>query len=248
MFTIILRILPCVFIFCVVANAVAAPEPKKVQGVDYYILRASPSSVKVIWRDKAGKQLRTFPEVARFVSEDGTRIDTIMNGGIFEPKGIPSGLLIQDSKVLRPVNRQNGKGNFFLKPNGIFLVGSGGARVITTNEYSVSAMNVDYAVQSGPLLLRQGKIHPKFNVNSTSRLHRNGVGVTTTGEVVFIMTNIKSKKFPNLYEFAELFKTLGCPDALFLDGDLSVMKSGDELTKPSSYFGSFIVVEKDLKN
>jgi uncharacterized protein YigE (DUF2233 family) len=170
-----------------------------------------------------------------------------MNGGIFEPGGIPSGLLIQDGKELNPVNRKRGEGNFFLQPNGIFLIGPAGAAVIKTDEYPLEGIAIDRAVQSGPLLLRRGKVHPAFNATSASRLHRNGVGVARNGEVVLAMTDLDSPKFPNLHEFAVLFRMQGCDDALFLDGDISQMRSGAEMNKPSNQFGSIIAVMESSK-
>lgn len=224
--------------------ATAAPEKKTVDGVTYHILHASADSVRILWKDSNGKQMRTLPEAAHDLTSKGHKVDTLMNGGIFEPKGIPSGLLIQDGVELRPVNRENGYGNFFLKPNGIFLISAKGAAVISTEEYPLSGVNVRHAVQSGPLLLRNAKIHPAFNAGSSSRLHRNGVGVAKDGKVVFAMSDFHSPKFPNLHEFARLFQSLGCNDALFLDGDISQMRSGAEVTKPSNLFGSIIAVIK----
>ena len=116
----------------------------------------------------------------------------MMNGGIFEPGGIPSGLLVQDGKEWRPLNRKEGEGNFHLKPNGVFLIGTKGAAVIRTEEYPPQGIVVRHAVQSGPLLPRHGKVHPAFRPQSASRLHRNGVGVTTKGEVVFAMSDFHS--------------------------------------------------------
>ena len=219
-----------------------APEKKTVDGVTYHVLHASPASVRIIWKDENGKQLRDFPSVARYLQDAKLPVDTLMNGGIFEPGGVPSGLLIQDGRELHPVNRNKGEGNFFLQPNGIFLIGSKGAAVIRTDEYPLKGISVHQAVQSGPLLLRHGKIHPAFNAGSTSRLHRNGVGVSANGEVIFAMTDLDSAKFPNLHEFARLFKLLGCDDALFLDGVISKMRSGADLAKPSNRFGSIIAV------
>jgi uncharacterized protein YigE (DUF2233 family) len=230
-----------------VCKAVAAPETKTVDGVDYHILYAPVTSVKIIWKDNNGTPLRTFPAVAEYLKSESLQVDTLMNGGIFEPGGIPSGLLIQNGKVLNPVNRDRGAGNFYLQPNGIFLVGSAGAAVIRADEYPLKDITIQQAVQSGPLLLRQGKVHPAFNANSMSRLHRNGVGVAKNGEVVFAMTDFNSPKFPNLYEFAQLFRTLGCDDALFLDGDISQMSSGAGLNKASNAFGSIIAVTESPK-
>jgi uncharacterized protein YigE (DUF2233 family) len=236
------RIIDLCLTLCLTGVAIAAPEKKVIDGVSYHILKASPSSIRVVWKDDAGNPLRTFPEAARYLTQKNLVIDTLMNGGIFEPGGIPSGLLIQDGKTLQAVNRNAGEGNFFLKPNGIFLISAKGAAVIRTEEYPVADQVIQYAVQSGPLLLRHGQTHPAFNAPSPSRLHRNGVGVTKSGQVVFAMTDFHSPKFPNLHEFAQLFRHLGCDDALFLDGDISQMRSGADVRKPSNPFGSIIAV------
>lgn len=225
----------------------AAPEKQIVDGVTYHVLHAPATSIRIIWKDDNGTALRTFPSVSQFLMRKGVQPDTLMNGGIFEPGGIPSGLLVQDGKELNPVNRNKGEGNFFLHPNGIFLVGNAGAAVVRTDEYPPGGVRIQQAVQSGPLLLRQGKVHPAFKAESGSRLHRNGVGVTKSGKVVFAMTDFHSQKFPNLHEFARLFRTLDCDDALFLDGDLCQMRSGNELMNPSNHFGSIIAVTESPK-
>jgi uncharacterized protein YigE (DUF2233 family) len=228
-----------------VLPALAAPEKKIVDGVTYHTLHAKPAEVRVVWKDAKGGQLETFPQATAHLSGRGETPDTIMNGGIYERGGVPSGLLIQDSRELHPLNRADGKGNFFLKPNGIFLIGDKGAAVIDSTEYPPAGVKITHAVQSGPLLLRNGKVHPQFRAASTNRLHRNGIGVTKDGTVVLAMTDIRSPKYPNLHEFATLFASLGCADALFLDGDISQMRSGEALTKQSGPFGSFIAVVKE---
>lgn len=230
---------------CLSVSSLAAPEKKVVDGVIYHVLNVSPKAVKIVWKDRDGTQFRTFPSVAEYFGREGIVAETLMNGGIFEPGGVPSGLLIQDGKELMPVNRNAGEGNFFLQPNGIFLIGYKGAAIIKTEEYPLKNVQVQYAVQSGPLLMRQGKTHPAFNANSQSRLHRNGVGVTREGKVVLAITDFHSAKFPNLYEFAEFFRSQGCEDALFLDGDISQMKSGLEILQGSNQFGSIIAVMKE---
>ena len=126
-----------VFAGCVGTPAFAGPEERMVDGVAYQILVAKPESVRIVWKDRDGRQLRTFPEVTSYLQSEGLRVETVMNGGIFEPGGIPSGLLIQEGRELRPVNRLDGFGNFFLKPNGIFLTGTKGAAVVRTEEFTL---------------------------------------------------------------------------------------------------------------
>lgn len=224
-----------------------AVEPKQsvIDGVTYHLVTCKASAVQIVWKNQQQQQMRTFSEVAKDFAARQVKLDLLMNGGIFEPGGIPSGLLIQQGKEWCPVNRNKGEGNFFLQPNGIFLIGSKGAAVIATEEYPLKGQKIDFAVQSGPLLLHNDVIHPVFRAESLSRLHRNGVGVTRKGEVVFAITDIKSPKFPNLYEFAVLFRKLDCADALFLDGVISQMHTGAAMLQHSNQFGSIIAVTQE---
>ena len=224
-----------------------ASEKRVINGVSYHIIEVDTNVVKIVWKDNKGRQLRTFSDAGYYLTAQGFTVKTVMNGGIFEPGGIPSGLLIQNGQTLRPLNTNKGKGNFFLKPNGIFYISPAGAFVVPTETYLLKKANAEQAIQSGPLLLFNGKIHSKFNKGSQSRLHRNGVGVLENGKVVFVMTDFDSKKFPNLYEFAQMFRYLGCNNALFLDGDLSQMKSGKDIYKPNNALGSMIAIIEDKK-
>ncbi len=224
------------------AAMAADVEKKVVDGVSYQILRTSPEQVRILWRADDDQPLRTFPAAAAFLEKKDLKPAFLMNGGIFEPGGVPSGLLVQEGKTVRPVNRRDGRGNFFLKPNGILLIGRDRARVIRTDEYPLEGFEVRDAVQSGPLLLRKGRPHPAFNADSKNRLHRNGVGVDAEGRLVFAITGFRSPKMPNLHAFAMLFKSLGCEDALFLDGDISQLRAADQLDRPSNRFGSILAI------
>jgi uncharacterized protein YigE (DUF2233 family) len=116
------------------------------------------------------------------------------------------------------VNVDKGEGNFFLKPNGVFLVTAGGAHVVESSQVGRIREKVDLATQSGPLLVLHGKLHPAFKPNSENRLFRNGVGVHSPRKVVFV----NSEEPVNFDEFARLFRDqLDCPNALFLDGTVS---------------------------
>lgn len=219
-------------------------EVREVDGVDYHIVTAKADAVRVLWKDDEGRSLRTFPAVFGYLRNRGERPVLVMNGGIFEPGGVPSGLLVQAGKELHPVNRAKGRGNFYLEPNGVFYVAKGECGVVRTDEWPVRG-EVREAVQSGPLLLRKGKIHPAFVEGSVNRLHRNGVGVRPDGTIVLAMTDFHSPKFPNLHEFATLFRSLGCEDALFLDGDISRMEREGEAVKDRQAYGSFVVIIGD---
>jgi uncharacterized protein YigE (DUF2233 family) len=227
---------------CFFSSLLAAPETVTRDGVRYFIWKAEPGKVRVLWKDDAGKQLRELPAAKAFLERKGEKPVMLMNGGIFEPGGVPSGVMVQEGKQLLPLNLRDGKGNFFLKPNGVFLISEKGARVIEASKYPAAGERILYAVQSGPLLLENGKVHPAFNKGSDSRLLRNGVGVAENGTVIFAISDSKGERWPNLHGFADLFRSLGCKDALFLDGDISQMRFGETLGKASNQFGSVVAV------
>ena len=80
------------------------------------------------------------------------------------------------------------------------------------------------ATQSGPLLLRNGRVHPAFREGSANRLFRNAVGVPSPDAALFVI----SEAPVNFHEFATLFRdVLRCPDALFLDGTISSLFAPD---------------------
>lgn len=179
--------------------------------------------IRVFWADEQGRPFKQFDRLSRWLNDQGKKLVFAMNAGMFHPDLSPVGLLVVDGKQVSPLNTASGAGNFFLKPNGVFLVTDGGPEVVESTEYSGVRSSVRMATQSGPLLLRRGVIHPAFNPASTSRLIRNGVGVS--GRVaVFVMSN----RPVNFHEMAVYFRdVLRCQDALYLDGVVSRLYSDD---------------------
>ena len=67
-----------------------------------------------------------------------TKLVFAMNAGMFHPDMKPVGLLVIDGHEIAAINRTTGSGNFYLQPNGVFLIDSQGARVLATDEYRES--------------------------------------------------------------------------------------------------------------
>ncbi|MFC5385787.1 phosphodiester glycosidase family protein [Aquamicrobium segne] len=147
-----------------------------------------------------------------------------MNAGMYHKDLSPVGLLIEEGKIKAPLNLDDDKGNFFMKPNGVFLIGKEGqAAVMEAFEYARTMPDTLYATQSGPMLVIDGHIHPRFEWNGKSRYIRNGVGVDRNNQVVLVL----SRKAVSLGHFARLFRDeLKCDNALFLDGAVSAMSRG----------------------
>ncbi len=144
------------------------------------------------------------------------------NGGIFEPDYSTSGLLIQNGELLDSLNLKKGKGNFYLKPNAVFILTDDGLpRLLESSGFEYEGLdNIRIGLQSGPVLLLNNKIHPAFNEQSKNKRLRSGIGINGKGNLVFAI----SKGKVNFYSFAKLFqKELDCKNALYLDGGISEM-------------------------
>ena len=91
-----------------------------------------------------------------------------INASINDSTCSPVGFFVKDYKQINPVNLNNGIGNFYLKPNGAFIVTDNEAVVCESskiNQYN----KVRLGVQSGPMLLVDKVINPQFNQNSVNK-------------------------------------------------------------------------------
>ena len=175
-------------------------------------------NLQLLHRDEAGEPFKRFDRLANWLAPRKEKLVFAMNAGMYHPDFSAVGLFVADGRQVVPLNTTNGNGNFFLKPNGVFALTESGARVIESSEYPAIHEKVTLATQSGPLLLRGGRMHPAFRENSTSGLVRNGVGVPSPQTAIFVI----SEGPVTFYELATLFRDrLHCPDALYLDGTVS---------------------------
>jgi uncharacterized protein YigE (DUF2233 family) len=167
---------------------------------------------------KSGEPYRYFFGLEQELEDDGKVLRFAMNAGMYGEDFRPIGLYIEDGRQVKKLNRRNGGGNFHLKPNGVFYIADGKPGVMETEAFSKSGLKPDFASQSGPMLVVNGKLHPKFSANGTSRKRRNGVGIDEKGNAVFVI----SEDPVTFYEFARLFRDgLNCRNALFFDGSIS---------------------------
>ncbi|CAN5677061.1 phosphodiester glycosidase family protein [soil metagenome] len=178
--------------------------------------------LQLFLQDDKGQPIKSFDGINNWLAPQGKKLTFAMNAGMYHGNLSPVGLFVSEGKPLTELNTAQAEGNFFLKPNGVFLITGNGARVIETSEYLTVKQSVILATQSGPLLMRKGVIHPAFNESGTSRLYRNGVGVPSLDIAIFAI----SEEPVNFYEFATMFRDLlQCPDALFFDGTVSSLFS-----------------------
>ncbi len=227
-------------------------EETEFRGARFIVHRIDPTKEKLelFWRDDKGQPYNTFEKLEATLKSQGKRLKFAVNAGIYAPGFLPEGLHVENGKQLRPLNLKNAPGNFFLKPNGVFFILKNGTPgILESSRFKRSRPAVQLAVQSGPLLLDRGRVHPKFNEPSTNLLLRNGVGVDAKGRIVFACSDRSERGTVgriNLYGFAMLFKALGCENALFLDGDISEIYIRGEtgpLQRTSAFAAIFAITE-----
>ncbi|TAL78215.1 MAG: hypothetical protein EPN75_11545 [Beijerinckiaceae bacterium] len=218
---------------CILALT-AAPVPASAAGGGCHILseagsqyvvcsfdmrqNRNPEEMRLFFAGPGGKPLGGFATLAAILKQRGEILLFAMNAGMFQENLRPVGLFIQAHKQIHPINLRGGGGNFHLKPNGVFYFGGHSAGVMETSAFVKSGLKPEYATQSGPMLVLDGKIHPKILPSGTSEKIRNGVGVRDGHIVIFAI----SEDPVTFYRFATLFRDrLGCPNALYLDGSVS---------------------------
>lgn len=191
---------------------------------DIQTIDLAKTELHLYWKKPDGTPYRTLNELRLALRTQKQKPRLLVNSGIYDKDERPLGLHIENGKTLRKVNRTKGSGgNFGLRPNGVFIIrrASTGltASVVETSAFKESDSIVE-ATQSGPMLLIDGKIHLAFTKRSENKKIRNGVGVDRAGHVVFAI----SRTPVSFYDFADFYRTaLDCPNALYLDGTISMM-------------------------
>jgi len=207
-----------------------------------HIVDPSEGNLKFYWKNKSGERYANFKNIRSALQEEKDEVLIFaMNGGMYTRDFSPQGLFIENGKVHNGLNRKDGKGNFYMHPNGVFYLTKNNEPVICkTSDFKVSK-EINYATQSGPMLLIDGNIHPKFTDGSENLHIRNGVGILPSGKLLFAM----SKEKINFFDFASFFKKNGCKNALYLDGFVS------RTYLPNSYWeqldGNFGVIIAEAK-
>lgn len=212
-------------ILALVAGLLAAPAEAACNAVTYDGARftvceinTETDDIRLFLRDAEGQVYGSFTRVDQSLPE-GQRLGVAMNAGMFHDDRAPVGLYIEDGVEQMRVITSDGPGNFGLLPNGVFCLEDDGAQVIESRAYAADPPDCRYATQSGPMLVIDGALHPRFIEDSDSLNIRNGVGVDETGTRIFMAI---SDDQVNFHHFARLFRDgLGVPNALFLDGRVS---------------------------
>ena len=182
-----------------------------------YIVNPKKQNLEFFWKNERGEHFKNAENLISWLKSKNKKLLFSTNGGMYKKDNSPQGLYIENTIIKSEIDTSNGKGNFYLKPNGVFYLTTEKNPIICKTEDFVNNVKIKYATQSGPMLVIDGEIHTAFKKNSTNLNIRNGVGILPNNQIVFAI----SKKEINFYDFAEYFKNLGCKNALYLDGFVS---------------------------
>ncbi|EEY77959.1 hypothetical protein HMPREF0012_00828 [Acinetobacter calcoaceticus RUH2202] len=211
----------CLTIYGLLIRSVYAIEHQQVktaEGDQYDVVTISNlKQLRLFLKNSNNQQYyKSFNNVQEHL-EQCERLSFAMNAGMFHPGFSPVGLYVERAKVIQPLNKSKGLGNFFFQPNGVLSWNKKQAFILTTQQYSRQNFKIDYATQSGPMLVIDGKINSLFLPDSQSNKIRNGVGIRNN-KLYFVI----SKNSVSFYKFAQFFqRNLMVEQALYLDGSIS---------------------------
>lgn len=195
-------------------------------GIGYSVCTADPAAddLRLFLKNAEGGIFGSFARVNQMLAPHGLTLAFAMNAGMYHPDRRPVGLYLENGRQEMHAVASAGPGNFGMLPNGVLCLGTDSARVIETHAYLETPPECRYATQSGPMLVIDGELHPRFLAESDSRFVRNGVGVDADGILHFAISDDPV----TFHEFARLFRdVLKTPNALYLDGKVSKLFSRD---------------------
>jgi len=174
--------------------------------------------LRLFLNDANGAPYGSFRALKADLARQNLALPFAMNGGMYHRDRSPVGYYVEGRRKLTEAITGPGPGNFHMRPNGIFFIEGKTAGVMETRAFLKRNRRPDYATQSGPMLVIDGKLHPRFIAGSDFKKRRNGVGIINRHEIVFAI----SDSAVSFHDFATLFRDrLACRNALFLDGTIS---------------------------
>ncbi len=201
-------------------SALAEPSPCRAvthEGSDYTVCEVDlrREVVRFFWKRADGQPYGNPSALPQSLGGRSGHLLFATNAGMYDPDYRPVGLYVENGRELVRANTKAGPGNFHMRPNGVLYVAGESAGVLETRSFLRQQPGADFATQSGPMLVINGRLHPRFARNGGSQKYRTGVGSQEPRTLVFAISETEV----SFGEFARLFRDkLRCKNALFLDG------------------------------
>jgi exopolysaccharide biosynthesis protein len=217
--------------------------PETGSEVEIHALRADPEVVRIRVLDARdfGAQRLTAREFA-----EQTGALAVINGGYFDTRDLPVGLVIRDGQLTSGLRRRDW---------GVFIVEDLRARIVSTRRYR-RRKTIQQALQTGPRLVVGGR---ETTLQRTFR-RRSALGLDRSGRVILLVALV-SEGVPDMtlaelgaiLRLSEAEGGLSLKDALSLDGggssQLFVSAGGSLLDIPGQWpvvtaLGVFVAAEE----
>jgi Predicted periplasmic protein len=219
------KILTLLFLLMVTNSACQSGNPKSSEdqiecpdNLLIHLVDLNKTTLEFYYKNEKGENYSNHKNLKDQLTKAHKKLIFATNGGMYNRDHTPQGLFIENGNLKTLLDTlSTGYGNFYLQPNGVFYLTKSKKAVVITSENFEIKEDISFATQSGPMLLVDGKIHPKFREGSTNLHIRNGVGILPDGRILFVM----SKEKINFFDLATYFKNQGCQNALYLDGFVS---------------------------
>jgi uncharacterized protein YigE (DUF2233 family) len=208
----------------IIAGSAAAAEcgKQRFDGVSYTVCTVDMArdDLRLFLNDvETGAPLGSFSAIAGKLKSEGKALVFAMNAGMYHADRSPVGLYVEAGQEVRGLVTRDGPGNFGLLPNGVFCIREGRADVIETLRFERERPRCRDASQSGPMLVIDGALHPRFLEDSDSFYIRNGVGTSEDGRQAWFVI---SDRAVNFHTFGRFFRDhLKLRQALYFDGKVS---------------------------
>jgi uncharacterized protein YigE (DUF2233 family) len=168
-----------------------------------YEVNPKTEQLQFFWKNPQGAIYSNAKKLKEQLEASGQKLIFAMNGGMYLKDQSPQGLYIEKGTIVKPLDTlKKGYGNFYLQPNGVLYLTKNKEAIVCKTKHFISTENIQYATQSGPMLVIDGKLHKKFTKGSKNLHIRNGVGVLPNGNLLFAM----SKEKINFYDFATFLR------------------------------------------
>lgn len=224
-----MKLIIIIIIGVIVSTTTYGQKSSKVNfnGSNYYSYKIkvdAQESKRFIILDATKKPIKHNDFVTNLNSEDSTRNVMLSTASVVDGNGFPLGYYAHDGQKLLGVNNRNGNGNFYLKPNGAFLILDNDVVVCESSNIS-KYHNVRYGIQSGPMLVHFGVINSNFGKNSTNKQIRSAVGMYINSKGNKFIVFAISETPVSFYEFSEFFiNKFKCTEVLAIESVRSVLK------------------------